>query len=83
MRLQEPYPPASSPGESPHLRTGELAGEVEVRQPADLEREVAWTSDHAMPLEFGTVNMGARPFATPAAEAVFPEAERYLEGLVE
>lgn len=61
--LETPYPPASSPGESPHRRTGNLQGQVQVVKPAPLVRQVGSNARYAAFLELGTSRMAARPWA--------------------
>lgn len=63
--LNVPYPPASSPGEAPHKRTGNLRASVDYwlnRKRLEVEIGVNVDAPYWSDLEFGTVNMEARPF---------------------
>lgn len=63
---------SSAPGESPATQSGRLqqSGSTRYNEPA-LTGTAEWTVAHAMPLEVGTEDMAARPFARPAlAESV-------------
>lgn len=58
--ISAPYPPASKPGNSPHLRTGTLRGKTEA---VVRGREIVIkTTQVGIFLEGGTQNMEARPF---------------------
>ncbi len=67
--LSGPYPPASSPGQPPHTRTGELQAKmkhkVSISGYYDVYLRVYNTAPHADWLEFGTEKMAARPFLRP------------------
>lgn len=58
------YPPASSPGDPPHLRTGTLQGSVFYSIDGET-LSVGASVPYADALEFGTQNMAARPFLGP------------------
>lgn len=63
--LNTPYPPASSPGEEPHRRTGTLRSSVDYwinRKTLEVDIGVNIDAPYWQHLEFGTVNMEARPF---------------------
>ncbi len=64
---------ASAPGEAPATDSGDLARSIKVRKG---EEEGSWYvtagTDHAIPLEFGTEKMEARPFMTPAFVEALP-----------
>jgi len=60
--INTPYPPASSPGESPHKRTGNLQAKVAVTKPAPLVRRIGSSAFYALFLELGTRKMAPRPF---------------------
>lgn len=62
--LAVPYPPPSSPGESPHLRTGELQASIGYSIIGDTFSIYAAT-DYAEYLEYGTSKLEARPFIRP------------------
>jgi hypothetical protein len=62
---------ASAPGQAPANDLGDLVQSIlaNVEDAGDdLEAEVVAGSDHAIFLEFGTVNIAPRPFLEPAAE---------------
>lgn len=63
--LNTPYPPASSPGEAPHKRTGNLRASVDYwinRKTLEVDIGVNIDAPYWQYLEFGTVNMAPRPF---------------------
>ena len=72
--LETPYPPASSPGEYPHRRTGNLQSGIESQvhtDQYDVELTVASSRINGNPhvpsfLEFGTSRMAPRPYMRPA-----------------
>jgi len=79
-RLNVPYPPASSPGESPHRRTGNLQRSAEVgavRQPG--KRTVNVLTPYGKYLEYGTVKMLPRPFVRPATDEVRARLRQILK----
>lgn len=62
---------ASSEGNPPRTDTGRLVGSIAVKtdeQANNLEAEIGAYVNYAAHLEFGTRNMGARPFLFPALE---------------
>lgn len=69
--ISKPYPPASSPGEPPHARSGRLRGSVVAPpvSPNELVARVGATVEYAPLLEKGTKKMSARPFFGPALRA--------------
>jgi len=65
--IATPYPPASSPGNPPHLRSGDLQRSVHpVLMPNSFK--VVADMPYALMLEFGTSKMAARPFLRPTFE---------------
>lgn len=63
----------SRPGEPPNADTHQLDRSIETVQITPLKVEVSANAPHAVPLEFGTSKMAARPFMRPAAEKVRPK----------
>ncbi len=70
--ISEPYPPASAPGEPPHLRTGQLAAGIgsRVTRQANGSQLTIFSmrvgrSIVPRALEFGTSRMAARPYMGP------------------
>lgn len=62
---------ASAEGNPPRTDTGRLVGSIAVVMPDNakaLEAEIGAYVDYAAHLEYGTRNMGARPFMFPALE---------------
>lgn len=62
---------ASAEGNPPRTDTGRLASSIAVitdEQARSLEAEIGAYVDYAAHLEYGTRNMGARPFMFPALE---------------
>lgn len=77
---------ASAPGESPAMDTGTLAASIQVEPTGATSAAVATNMDYAVHLEYGTVNMAARPAWVPAAEEVRPrfiQRLRDIEGRLE
>lgn len=58
---------ASAPGEMPAIDTGALVNSIQTLV-RGTEGAVYTNQEYAPHLEYGTVNMAARPFMTPAAE---------------
>src|SRR5690554_3686336 len=71
---------ASAPGQPPNTDTGRLAGSIRAVNSDKPTAHVEALADYAVHLEFGTRNMAARPFMTPAVEA---EREKYRKGINE
>lgn len=68
--VSTPYPPASTPGEPPHKRTGEgQAGIIAVTRPTSQVPEAYLTvrrsAKHMLYLEVGTRFVAARPWLKP------------------
>lgn len=57
---------ASAPGQPPNADTHDLDRSIETVQVEPLRVEVQTNSRHAVPLQFGTSKMAARPFADVA-----------------
>lgn len=67
--IDTPYPPASSPNNPPHKRTGNLQAGVEHTE-GDAETTISSARAEGNPnvprfLEFGTAKMAARPYMRP------------------
>lgn len=63
------YPPASQPGESPHLRSGRFRSSISWRLGVDSEglyADIGSNVEYAGYLETGTDRMAARPTLKPA-----------------
>lgn len=71
---------ASAPGQPPNTDTGRLAGSIRTVETDTPTAYVDALADYAAHLEFGTRNMAARPFMTPAVEA---EREKFRKGIDE
>ena len=69
--IATPYPPASSSGHPPHMRTGDLARSIKV---GTIKREGNTITggikiegvDYALMLEYGTSRFAPRPYFRPA-----------------
>jgi HK97 gp10 family phage protein len=59
---------ASASGQAPATDTGRLVSSI-AADITGLTAEVSANVQYAAPLEFGTVNMGSRPFLQPALES--------------
>ena len=71
---------ASAPGEMPAIDTGALAASIQT----DVQKTkgtVYTNMEYSEFLEYGTVNMEARPYMTPAAEAARGPFLRKLRNL--
>jgi len=72
---------ASAPGEYPAVDTGALMGSITTSPTGKLKYSV-WTGiEYAIFLEYGTINMLARPFFGQAAADVMPHFEQALRDL--
>ncbi len=71
---------ASAPGSPPNTDTGRLAGSIRAVETGTPNAEVVAGAEYAPHLEFGTRNMAARPFMTPAVEQ---ERDKFRKGLNE
>jgi hypothetical protein len=76
----------SAPGNPPHRESGDLyakIGYAVTRGPGDhVSLEATAWSDHADPLERGTVRMAARPFGAPAERRNAPRVRAILAAAV-
>ena len=73
---------ASAVGEFPATDTGFLQSNIVVkRDPDGLGGDVESRADYSAPLEFGTKNMGARPFMQPSLEENRPKIRRRLKAV--
>jgi HK97 gp10 family phage protein len=57
------------------VETGELQESIEVERTDEKTVVVSAGTDHAEPVEFGTVHMAAQPFMLPAFDRHAPEAD--------
>lgn len=73
-RISKPYPPASKPGQAPHLRTGELHDSIAVTSSRGSLKVRG--AEHAVYLENGTINMAPRPFV---ARVLYDGRTKYAE----
>lgn len=83
--LRTPYPPASSPGEFPHRRTGALqqsirVGVIDARRRA-VTGQFGSDLDYATYLELGTSRMAPRPFLRPTIQRGKKYIMRFFEGI--
>src|SRR6185436_10705844 len=67
-QVSRPYPPASKPGQYPHIRSGEFAEGVTITGTVNGIR-VYSAAPHGIMLQTGTVNMDPRPWATKLLNA--------------
>lgn len=77
---------ASAPGEAPAMDTGNLVNSIQYQMTSNTTAEVNVGAEYGVHLEYGTVNMGARPYATPAAEKERPkfiDAMSHLENMLQ
>jgi len=82
------YPPASAPGDPPHLRTGVLRRSVRIEEVGDDYVKVSAggvgdLAPYAVHLEYGTSRMQPRPFVEPAVQAAIPDIEARVRDAVE
>lgn len=66
----------SKPGEAPNREHGDLQAGMKSLKTGPVTAEFRSESDHAMPLEFGTSKMAARPNVRPARDTKRPEIEK-------
>lgn len=59
---------ASAPGEAPANDLGFLVGSIKIDVTQKMQIDLRALAPYAIHLEYGTVNMAARPFLRPAAE---------------
>jgi len=59
---------ASKPGSPPNQDRGTLTRNIRVTMNDDLTADISSNAPYSAALEFGTSNMAARPFMTPAVE---------------
>lgn len=84
-RVYQKYTPrrthvASAPGEPPNTDTGRLAGSVRVVL-SETSADVGTDLDYGRYLEFGTQDMGARPWLNPALESQRDNWSKRLRGI--
>lgn len=72
---------ASAAGDAPNTDSGDLANDIGV-DPKGIGFEVISGSAYSEDLEFGTVNMAARPFMVPAAEKSRGKVAKVLQGAI-
>jgi HK97 gp10 family phage protein len=61
---------ASAPGYPPNVDTGTLRASIRASQVKEMVWQVTAGTDYAIPLEFGTPRMQARPFFRPKVEGM-------------
>lgn len=85
--LSTGFPPASSPGDPPHHRSGDLRRSVFDRvtesRPGRFEGTVGVRAEHGIHLEFGTRRMAARPFLRPALDEFRPRYQGVMRTAIE
>ncbi len=74
---------ASAPGEPPAVDTGNLKNSLRVLEVTDERASFGTSADYAAYLEFGTRNMGARPYLRPAADASTEEIGRVMTAIAD
>lgn len=81
-KLRIPGPPASSPGEPPHRRSGELQGNIlpllDVTNPDQPTAYIQANTPYAEVLELGGGHVAARPFLRPTLVEESDAIERIL-----
>jgi len=73
----------SAPGETPAVVTGNLKNSSSVGMRNESTAEFRVGADYIDDLEFGTINMAARPSIVPAIDAVAKSLPKSFEGLVD
>ena len=74
---------ASAPGNPPAVDTGALRDGIRAQVAGDGEAQVTDGVAYGVHLEFGTRHMAARPFMTPAVEAMRREVETLVRGVTD
>ena len=87
-----PYPPASPPGQPPHMRTGNLRRGLVARVDVDVDEDFNVQIRNAIIMapgvpyfrfvNDGTSKMNARPFVEPARQQFFQEANRIIRRIL-
>lgn len=72
----------SAPGEPPNEDTGGLSRSIRTDQTGPMKAETSANAPYAVPLEFGTSKMAARPFMGPAAQKTRPIAQKLVAAAV-
>ena len=72
---------ASAPGDPPATWIGDLLNGIKAEMVDPLHGYVESTAEHGPHLEYGTVNMAARPYMTPAVMQVEPPFHQALRSL--
>lgn len=68
----------SPDGGFPGIDTGTLKNSTSTRPAGQMAVEIFVATEYALPLEFGTSRMEARPFMTPLAHMIEANAESFL-----
>jgi hypothetical protein len=79
---RESSPPASAPGEPPHVDTGTLGASIDhetYRTKADFIGRVGTNVKYGRWLEEGTTRMAPRPYLRPALDRIRPAFEKDLK----
>ena len=71
---------ASKPGSPPNQDRGTLTRNIRVTMNDDLTADISSNAPYSAALEFGTSNIDARPFMTPAVEG---QREKHRQRMVE
>jgi len=66
----------SAPGQSPNRDTGVLNANMEAVRTGPVTAEYRSKAPYAKPLEFGTSEMAARPYARPARDKMEPQIQK-------
>lgn len=79
ISVNQSYPPASTPGEPPHKRTGNLLSRIDHEFDNDgLVGRVGSNLDYARFLELGTEKMEPRPYLRPAMDRAAGGIEKFF-----
>lgn len=81
--VDEPYPPASAPGDPPHKRTGELQDGIEVimgESANEIFGSIGTSVGHGRDLEFGTKKMQSRPWLLRSLKETKSKVKQILGG---
>lgn len=70
---------ASAPGQAPAVDFGQLINSIQVEHVSDTTSKVGTSIEYAMPLEFGSRRVAARPVWRPAIEKL---REPFIAALV-
>jgi HK97 gp10 family phage protein len=84
IMISTPYPPSSTPGDPPHMRTGDLMRSIQQNKRGRTYVISAGTdggtASYASYLEYGTSKMAPRPFMRPMIGMIINRLTHLFKG---